>query len=103
PKEWSRAFDFVLEVYTIQALPLSIREKAIEAIAGFVAEGGVLVVVQRFRENDEEPEALPWPVSPEDLSGFEKSGLTQTGFSIFIGDIDEEPVKRFVAEYRRNS
>lgn len=101
PKEWEKAFDFVLEVYTIQALPLSIREKTVDAIASFVAENGELVVVQRYRENDEEPEALPWPLSPEDLSRFEKNGLTQTGFSIFLGDIDDEPVRRFVAEYKR--
>ncbi|MEZ5347339.1 MAG: class I SAM-dependent methyltransferase [Pyrinomonadaceae bacterium] len=101
PKKWEKAFEFVLEVYTIQALPMSLREKTIDAIAGFVAGGGELVVVQRFRENDEEPESLPWPVSPKDLSRFEKNGLTQTGFSIFIGDIDDEPVKRFVVEYTR--
>ncbi len=100
PREWNKAFEFVLEIYTIQALPLSIREKTIDAIASFVAENGELVVVQRLRENDEEPEGLPWALSPDDLSEFEKNGLTQTNFSVYEGEIDEEPVKRFVAEYR---
>ncbi|MGI8669045.1 MAG: class I SAM-dependent methyltransferase [Aridibacter sp.] len=100
-KEWQQAFDFVLEVYTIQALPLNLREKTIKAISNFVAENGELIVVQRFRENDEEPEALPWALSPNDLSNFEKNGLTQTGFSEFYGDEEDEPIKRFVAEYRR--
>lgn len=99
--EWNRAFDLVVEVYTIQALPPHLREKTIGAIAGFVAEQGKLVVVQRYRENDEEPEALPWALSPDDLSNFEKHGLMQTGFSEYYGDEEDEPIKRFVAEYRR--
>lgn len=100
PKDWQKAFDLVLEVYTIQALPLSLREKAIAQIASFVAQDGELIVVQRFRENDEEPEGLPWALSPDDLSNFEKNGLTQTNFSEYFGD-EDEPLKRFVAEYRR--
>jgi SAM-dependent methyltransferase len=98
PEEFFRAFDFVLEVYTIQALPLSLREKAIAAIAGFIAPKGELVVIQRFRENDEEPEGLPWALSPDDLANFEKNGLRLKNFSGFYGD-EEEPIKRFVAEY----
>lgn len=101
PDEWNRAFDFVLEVYTIQALPLNLREKAIDAISNFVAEKGELIVVQRFRENDEEPEGLPWALSPNDLANFEKNGLTQTNFSEYSGDEEDEPIKRFVAEYKR--
>jgi SAM-dependent methyltransferase len=100
PAEFEKAFEFVLEVYTIQALPPSLREKTIASISNFVAENGELVVVQRFRENDVEPEGLPWALSPDDLSNFEKNGLKQTGFSEFYGD-EEEPIKRFVAEFLR--
>jgi SAM-dependent methyltransferase len=101
PNKWEKAFEFVLEVYTIQALPLNLRKKAIAAISDFVAENGELIVVQRFRENNEEPEGLPWALSPNDLSGFEKNGLTQSNFSEFFGDEEDEPIKRFVAEYKR--
>ncbi len=102
PKEWQKAFDLVVEVYTIQALPLDLRSETIEAISSFVAVDGELIVVQRLRENDEEPEGLPWALSPKDLSSFEKNGLTQTGFSEYEGDEEEdEPIKRFVAEYKR--
>src|SRR5829696_4072923 len=52
---WLGAFDFVLEVYTIQPLPIEIRPKVIDAIAAFVAEGGKLLVVTRGREDDEVP------------------------------------------------
>jgi len=100
PKEWLKAFDFVLEVYTIQALPLNLREKTIDAISKFVAENGELIVIQRARENGEEPESLPWALSPNDLSRFEKNGLTQTARHEYLGD-EEEPITRFVVEYKR--
>lgn len=93
-------FDFVLEVYTIQPLPLEMRERTIDAVASFVAPGGELVVVTRGRENDEEPDELPWPMSRRELSRFETHGLVQTFFEVMPGD-DETPQPRFVAAYKR--
>ncbi len=98
PKKWGKAFDFVAEVYTIQALPMSLREKTIDAIANFVGDSGELVVVERHRENDEEPEALPWALSPDDLSRFEANGLKQVSRDEYLGD-EDEPITRFVVKY----
>ena len=97
---WLGAFDFVLEVYTIQPLPMEMRPRVIDAIAAFVAENGRLLVVTRGREDDEEPVELPWPLSRRDLSRFEDNGLEQIGFEIMMGD-EEEPIPRFVVEYAR--
>ncbi|HEY2867105.1 MAG TPA: class I SAM-dependent methyltransferase [Pyrinomonadaceae bacterium] len=91
-------FDFVLEIYTIQPLPMDLRTKAIDSVASFVAPGGGLVVVSRGRGDDEELVQLPWPLSRHDLSRFLESGLTEIGFDDFI---DEEDTRRFVVEYRR--
>ena len=101
PKDWEQTFDVVVEVYTIQALPLNLREKTIKAISNFVATNGEIIVVQRFRENDEDAGGLPWALSPNDLSNFDKNGLTQTSFSEYYGDEEDEPIKRFVAVYKR--
>ncbi len=98
---WLGAFDFVLEVYTIQPLPLDIRPKVIDAIAAFVAEKGRLVVVTRGRDNDEEPLELPWALSRRDLSRFEQNGLTQSGF-VKMPPVDEDEPPRFVVEYVRD-
>ena len=100
PQEWQKAFEFVLEVYTIQPLPLEIRESVIDAIAEFVAEKGKLVVVTRGRKNDEIPPELPWALSRKDLSRFETNGLKQINFEEMFGD-EDEPIKRFVVEYER--
>ena len=96
---WLGAFDFVLEIYTIQPLPMEMRERVIDSIAGFVADNGELVVVTRGREDDEEPVELPWPLSRRDLSRFETHGLKQTDFRIFDGD-EDPPVPRWVVQYK---
>ena len=98
---WLGAFDFVLEIYTIQPLPIEMRESAIDAVSAFVAPGGELVVVTRGREDDEETNRLPWPISRKELSRFETNGLTQTDFEVMPDDTDDEPAPRFVAVYRR--
>jgi SAM-dependent methyltransferase len=100
PPGWLGRFEFVLEVYTIQPLPLEIRPRVIDAIARFVAPKGKLVVVTRGREDDEEPLELPWALSRRDLSQFERNGLKQIYFEEMLGD-EEEPIKRFVIEYQK--
>ncbi len=100
PPEWFRAFEFVLEVYTIQPLPLAMRPRVIDAISDFVAPEGRLVVVTRGREDDEEPLELPWALSRRDLSQFELNDLKLISFEEMLGD-EEEPIKRFVVEYER--
>lgn len=96
---WLRAFEFVLEVYTIQPLPLEMRERAIDAVASFVSPGGELVVVTRGREDDEPVEELPWPLSRKDLSRLQAGGLRETHFEIMPGD-EDPPLPRFVAVYQ---
>ena len=101
PKDWYQAFEFVLEVYTIQPLPLEMRPQVIDAIANFVEFNGKLVVVTRGREDNEEPLELPWALSRKDLARFEINNLNQIYFEEMFGD-EDEPIKRFVLEYRKN-
>ena len=102
PKEWAGGFDFVLEIYTIQPLPIEMRPDVIDAIAAFVAKNGKLVVVTRGCEDDVEPDVLPWPMSRRDLSRFTENGLTQTDF-VVMPPVDEDEPSRFVVEYIRNT
>lgn len=101
PKKWKGKFHFILEVYTIQALPLNLREKTIDSISNFVADGGELIVVTRARENDEEIGELPWGVSPKDLSRFEENGLKKVNLTEMFDDEEEEPIKRIVVQYKK--
>lgn len=97
---WLEGFDLVLEIYTIQPLPIDMRPKVIDAIAGFVAEKGTLVVVTRGREDDNDPDQMPWPLSRKDLSRFENNGLTKTDLVVMKAENEDEP-PRFVVEYKR--
>ena len=101
PKEWSEAFDFVLEIYTIQPLPLELRPQTIDAIAEFVTENGKLIVVTRGREDDEEPLELPWALSRKDLSRFDENNLKQIYFGEMFSDDKEDVIPRFVIEYEK--
>lgn len=103
PASWRRAFDFVLEIYTVQAFTGDLRAKAIAKIAEFVAPRGNLLAIARARA-DGEPEAPgpPWPLTREEIDGFLRAGLEEVAFEDYA---DPEPpwVRRFRALYRRNS
>ncbi len=100
PKEWFQAFEFVLEVYTIQPLPMEMRSRVIDAIANFVKFQGKLVVVTRGRADDEIPPEMPWALSRKDLSRFEENGFRELNFEVTKGD-EEPPIPRFIVEYER--
>ena len=100
PGEWKRAFDLVVEVYTLQSLPGDVRPAAIEAVAELVAPGGTLVVVCRARESEEPAAGPPWHLTREELCAFEHLGLEQMSFVDYI-DGEEPTVRRFRVEYRR--
>lgn len=100
PKSWNQAFDFVLEIYTIQPLPIEIRPKVIDEIAKFVKKEGTLVVVTRGREDDEIPPEMPWALSKKDLSQFGQNGLKETHFEEMLDEDHGDFTRRFLVEYR---
>lgn len=96
PPAWSRAFDLVVEVYTVQALPDPPRDKAMDAVADLVAPGGRLVVVAFRRTADDDPAAgPPFPLTREMLGRFVQRGLTEV-------TLEERDGPRWLAEYRRS-
>lgn len=97
PEEWRQAFDFVLEIYTIQAIPRQRRAQTIASIAQFVAPGGQLLVICRGREPHEIPDSIPWPLDRDELALFEQAGLCQVAFD----DLRDEDGRHFRVVYRR--
>ncbi len=96
PADWTEAFDFVLEIRTIQALPYQQAGRAIEQIASFVR--GTLLVICNAREPDDPAQGIPWPLSTDDLARFEQYGLTQANFD----DLREGSSRNFRVEYKRS-
>ena len=96
PPEWRGAFDLVAECITVQALPVTWRERAIDAIASTVAPGGTLFVVSGIHDGDGPRDGPPWPLTREELDRFEH-GLRPVDVRVArIGD-----QARWRAEYTR--
>lgn len=77
PPEWLGAFDLVVEVYTVQALPVRLRRQAVRAIASLAADDGTLLVVQRIRSDDDSDRSgPPWPLTRAEIELFSGEGLT---------------------------
>jgi SAM-dependent methyltransferase len=76
PPAFARAFAFVHECYTLQALPPAIRMDAMTALAACVAPGGHLLVITRARFDGDPVNATgPWPLTRAELVGLETAGL----------------------------
>jgi SAM-dependent methyltransferase len=73
PEEWREAFDLVAEAITVQALPTSLRDRAIDAIASTVAPGGTLVVISGIHHGDGPRDGPPWELTREELDRFERT------------------------------
>jgi SAM-dependent methyltransferase len=70
PASWAGAFDLVVEVFTVQALPIARRTEATRCVAGLVAPGGTLLVVASSREDDTVPDGPPWPLTRAEIDAF---------------------------------
>jgi SAM-dependent methyltransferase len=101
--QWRSAFDFVLEVYTLQVLPQEFRGTAFANLAEAVKPGGMLLVICRGRTPEDDKGQMPWPLLRDELSAFERAGLVCGTFEDFWDQHDEPPVRRFRVAYRRPS
>lgn len=94
--EWSKKFDFVYECRNIQALPLNVRTEVITNIANLVADNGILLVINYFRDNDEElTDSPPWALSKHEFDLFKKLGLKENKINTYF----EKENKIQIAEY----
>lgn len=77
PAELVGAFDLVAEIFTVQAMPQSLRSRAMTGVRRLVAPGGTLLVVQVVRDDDEPVGTTPpWLLDHAEMSAFAADGLT---------------------------
>jgi Thiopurine S-methyltransferase (TPMT) len=74
PGEWLHAFDVVVEIATVQALPRDVRPAAVDAVAGLLAPGGTLLV-GAFASDQPELDGPPWPLTRQDVESFAVGGV----------------------------
>ncbi len=100
PTDWQ--FDFVLEINTIQAIPVAVRREVLNAIAGLVVPGGTLLAIGRLAKAAEQQVKRPWPLIRTELDYFKDAGLTELRFETFgDAEISRLSLVRFQVTYRR--
>ena len=98
PPDLLGAFDLVVESYTVQALPPSVRAEATEAVAALVAPGGTLLVIAMVRADDEPITGPPWKMTRADIDAFAACGLDP----VLIEEVDSESgYRQWRAEFHR--
>jgi 2-polyprenyl-3-methyl-5-hydroxy-6-metoxy-1,4-benzoquinol methylase len=90
------AYDFIFEAYTLQAMPIDFRANAITIIPNLLNPSGSLLVICRGRNEEDEINQLPFPLSKFELEKFKKS-LTEMKFEDFM----DGPKRRFRILYQR--
>ena len=100
PRQWERAFNLVLEIYTLQALPVPLRARAVPMIAQSVAPNGVIFLFARGREELDPPGEMPWPLTEREVRTFVDTGLVCRSLEDFMDD-QTPPVRRFRAVFQR--
>jgi len=100
PAHWRAAFDFVLEIYTLQALPAELREQAARNMAQCLDTGGRLLAVARAREPHEPLGELPWPLVRGEIERFAEFGLRQRELEDLAG-VGDPPTRHWRALFQR--
>ncbi len=103
PGEWRQAFDLVVEIITIQAMPRAVRQAAIRNVASFVAPGGMLFLVAAVDDGTltlPEGTTAPWPMTRADIDSFAGHGLEPV--RVAVAEVPGDPgERRWLAQFRR--
>lgn len=83
PQELLGKFDFVFEAFTIQALPLSLRDRVITAIASLMAPKAKVLAVCNAKREGEHFDGPPWPLTTNELRLFTMKECKELEFSIY--------------------
>lgn len=76
PKEWLGAFDLVVEIYTVQALPDPPRADAIASVGRLVGEGGTLLAIAFVGDEYKNGGIPPWPLTRAEVDALATGVLT---------------------------
>jgi SAM-dependent methyltransferase len=98
------AFDLVVEVFTVQSMPPSVRPQAVAGVRRLLAPGGTAVVVQ-FVRGDADPDAgPPWLLDRAEMESFAADDGVLADLEVRPSPRGDRPRDRiWVATLRRSS
>ena len=101
PEEtWKGAFDLVLEVHILQAIPEEIRNMAYRNLSPLLDRDGLLMCIGRLADGlEDKGEAPPWPLSRDFILHIGK-GLSEVEFHTAVIPGKEEI--RYRAVWKRD-
>ena len=99
PAEWRHGFDLVVESNNVQALPRTLRARAIAGVGALVAPGGTLLVLSAAA-SEYDGEGPPWPLSRAEIEAFATGGLRGTSLEE-VPAPDDPLFRRWRATFER--
>ncbi len=100
--QWQRKFDFVLEIYTVQALPPKYEEELIENISSFVAPDGQILVIAEVGSGERDlKNGPPWVLTPKHIDSFESCGVRVAGAYVEKNLSEFGDLGTFVTAFKR--
>lgn len=92
-------FDLVVEIFTVQALPTSVRKTAVTNVGRFVGPNGILIAVGMGQDETDIPlTGPPWLLSRDEIESFGTSELIQVRIAD-QRDADDPGWFRWLAEF----
>ncbi|MBE9233484.1 class I SAM-dependent methyltransferase [Cuspidothrix issatschenkoi LEGE 03284] len=101
PIQWNRSFDFILESYTLQALPPELSLQAISLIANFLVPNDTLLIICRGRNMEDQLDKVPYPLTKNDLMKFVDAGLSLVDFEDYLDQERSSMVRRFRVTFKK--
>ena len=98
-QRWKEAFDLVLEVHILQAIPKEIRNSAYTNLSPLLDKNGLLMCIGRLANGLEEQDAPPWPLSRDFIRQIGE-GLSEVEFHTAVVP-DKEEI-RYRAVWKRD-
>ena len=99
PEEWRHAWDLVVEVHILQAIPEEVRVVAAPILPGLLAPGGSLVSVGRVESSRLETVGPPWPLNRDFILSI-GGNLDLTSISFPIDIVHGEEVHRYITSWQ---
>ena len=99
-QRWKEAFDLVLEVHILQAIPKEIRNRAYRNLSPLLDRKGLLMCIGRLANGlEEQNDAPPWPLSRDFIHQIGE-GLSEVEFHTAVVP-DKEEI-RYRAVWKRD-